>query len=178
MTPRVLLLAAGHGRRAGGPKIWREHEGRPMIEAQLEFLKSVTELARVAVSIQEPWRERCETISPEVKWVSVDPDASPLASLQALIRAARVERSFIYHVDMPVFDASIFAKLAESIVDAAPSHQERRGHPVLLTSTTLLDILQLKPDLDRLDEYLRRKGTVSVAVDSDLIFKNDNGVAA
>lgn len=178
MSPRVLLLAAGHGRRAGGPKIWREHEGRPMIEAQLEFLKTVTELSRVAVSIQEPWRERCESISPEVKWVGVDPDASPLASLQALIRAARVERSFVYHVDMPVFDAAVFAKLAESRLDAVPSFEGKRGHPVLLTTPTLLEILHLSPELDRLDEFLRRHGITEVPVKSALILKNQNGALA
>lgn len=177
-APRVLLLAAGHGRRAGGPKAWLEHEGKPMLEAQLDFLRTITPLSRVSVSVQAAWLERCRGLSDEAGWTPVDPDLSPLASLQSLIRSARVERSFVYHVDMPVFDAAVFAKLAEAPGDAAPMHGGRRGHPVMLSTITLLDVLRLNPEKDRLDEFLGKRGVEAVAVDSPLIHKNLNEAAA
>lgn len=176
--PRVLLLAAGHGRRAGGPKAWADYDGRPMLEAQLEFLRTIAEPAKIAISIQREWLERCRALAPDVNWVPVDPDLQPLASLQALIRAGRVEASFVYHVDMPVFDASVFAKLAEAAGDATPVFGGRRGHPVFLTTFALLDVLRLDPAKDRLDAFLAKRGTVAVAVDSDLILANRNEPAA
>jgi len=174
VTPRVLLLAAGHGKRAGGPKAWIERGGKPMLAAQLEFLLTMVPPSKITVSIQEAWLERCLALSPEVRWVPVDPDASPLASLIALIRAGRVERSFVYHVDMPVFDAVVFGALAEMQCDAVPSFKNKRGHPVLLTVPTLLDVLRLNPASDRLDEYLGRRGVEDVPVESGLILKNEN----
>lgn len=174
IPPRVLLLAAGHGRRAGGPKAWLERDGKPMLAAQLEFLATMLPPAKVTVSIQEAWLDKCRALSPEVRWVPVDPDASPLASLQALIRAGRVERSFVYHVDMPVFDATVFGRLAEAKSDASPMFGTKRGHPVLLTVPTLLEVLRLDSEADRLDEFLGKKGVEAIPVESELILKNLN----
>jgi CTP:molybdopterin cytidylyltransferase MocA len=176
--PRVLLLAAGHGRRAGGPKAWRDHEGKPMLERQLEFLTGFVEPSKIAVSIQAEWLERCRALSGAVSWVPVDPDLSAFASLQSLIRAAKVEPSFVYHVDMPVFDASVFAKLAEAAGDASPVHEGRRGHPVFLTTITLLDLLRVSPAAGRLDEFLAQRGTIGVEVASPLIHANLNEAPA
>ncbi len=173
-APRVLLLAAGHGRRAGGPKAWAPCGGATMLEAHLAFLDNLVGPAKVTVSIQRPWLDRCLGLSGQVRWVPVDPDASPLASLQALIRAGRVERSFVYHVDMPVFDPSVFEKLAAAPGDAVPSFRGKRGHPVLLGVPTLLDVLRLNPADDRLDEFLGRRGIADVPVESELILRNDN----
>lgn len=177
-APRVMLLAAGHGRRAGGAKAWLDYEGKPMLQAQLEFLAAVAPPAKITVSIQAEWLERCRALAPEVRWVTVDPDLQPLASLQSMIRAGRVENSFVYHVDMPVFDAAVFSKLAETGGDAVPAFRTKRGHPVLLSALTLLEVLRLKPETDRLDAFLRERGIVEVAVESEKILRNDNEVAA
>ncbi|MBI5245717.1 MAG: nucleotidyltransferase family protein [Elusimicrobia bacterium] len=176
--PRVLLLAAGHGRRAGGPKAWMPRDGKPLVEAQLDFLMTVTLPEKIAVAIQAEWLDYCRELSSKVLWVPVNPDASPLASLQALIRASRVEKSYILHVDMPVFDPDVFAKLAAAKGDAVPSFKEKRGHPVLLTTITLLDVQRLNPETDRLDEFLGRRGIEAVPVDCELILTNLNGVEA
>lgn len=172
--PRVLLLAAGHGRRAGGPKAWMPRDGKPLVEAQLDFLMKVTLPEKIAVAIQGDWLDYCRELSSKVLWVPVNPDVSPLASLQALIRAARVEKSYILHVDMPVFDPSVFAKLAAAPGDAVPSFKDKRGHPVLLTTITLLDVQRLNPETDRLDEFLGRRGIEAVPVDTELILSNLN----
>lgn len=176
--PRVLLLAAGHGRRAGGPKAWLDCGGRPMLQAQLQFLKKVvSDPSKIAVSVQGEWLDRCRALSDKVTWVPVDPDLPPMASLQALIKAGRVEPSWMYHVDMPVFDAKVFEKLAEQTRDAQPAHNGKKGHPVFLTTLTLLDVLRLNPAKDRLDEFLDARGTVTVEVDTDLILRNQNEAA-
>lgn len=173
-APRVLLLAAGHGRRAGGPKALAPFGGATMLEAHLAFLDNLVGPAKVSVSIQQPWLDRCLGMSGQVRWVPVDPDASPLASLQALIRAGRVERSFVYHVDMPIFAPAVFEKLAGAAGDVVPSFNGKRGHPVLLGVPTLLEVLRLNPANDRLDEFLGKRGVVDVPVETDVILKNDN----
>ena len=55
---QVYLLAAGHGRRAGGPKAWQDYEGKPLLERQIEFLTKHFEPSAIAVSIQEEWKDR------------------------------------------------------------------------------------------------------------------------
>ena len=172
--PRVLLLAGGHGRRAGGPKAWMPRGGKPLVETQLDFLTTVTSPERISVAIQADWLDYCRDLSSKVLWVPADPDLTPLASLQTVIRAARVEKSYVLHVDMPVFDASVFAALAASGGDAVPSFKGKRGHPVLLTTITLLDVMRLNPETDRLDEFLGRRGIASVPVESELILSNLN----
>ena len=176
--PRVLLLAAGHGRRVGGPKAWLPYSGKPLVEAQLDFLMTVTLPEKISVAIQADWLDYCRDLSSKVVWVPVNPDLTPLASLQSLIHATRVEKSFILHVDMPVFDQAVFAKLAAAKGDAVPSFGDKRGHPVLLTTITLLDVQRLNPETDRLDEFLGRRGIESVPVESELVLCNLNEAAA
>jgi CTP:molybdopterin cytidylyltransferase MocA len=175
--PRVLLLAAGHGRRAGGPKAWMPRGGKPLVEAQLDFLMTMTLPEKICVAIQADWLDYCRELSSKVLWVPVNPDLPALSSLQSLIRADRVEKSYVLHVDMPVFDPVVFAQLAASGGDAVPSFNGKRGHPVLLSTLTLLDVQRLDPGRDRLDEFLGRRGIAVVPVESELILSNLNAAA-
>ncbi len=167
---QAYLLAAGRGRRAGGPKAWIECEGRPLLERQLEFLIARIPAARIAVSIQKEWLPRCEEISRDVRWVPCDPDAKPLASLQTLLRASPMRGwASLHHVDMPVWDARLWDALeaatsggAEAVI---PCYGGRRGHPVLLAPTLAVPMLALLPDLHRLDWWLRKRNVLEVAVD-------------
>ena len=62
---QAYLLAGGNGSRAGGPKAWRDLEGRSLMERQVTFLTSRFRPESVAVSIQEGWRDRCVQIELE-----------------------------------------------------------------------------------------------------------------
>jgi CTP:molybdopterin cytidylyltransferase MocA len=134
---RAYLLAAGHGRRSGGPKAWREVDGQALLVRHVAFAREHFGEANLTVAIQSEWHRRCEDLSSLVRWVSVDPDAPPLASLLALTRAVPLDRwGFVYHVDMPLWDISIFERLAararaEPRVDAVvPTYEGKGGHPV------------------------------------------------
>ncbi len=61
---RVLLLAAGRGRRSGGPKAWRPYEGTTLLEAQLSFFRGLVDDKNISIAIQQDWRERCSALSP------------------------------------------------------------------------------------------------------------------
>ncbi|MBI3298489.1 MAG: nucleotidyltransferase family protein [Elusimicrobia bacterium] len=179
----VYLLAAGHGRRAGGPKAWLESEGRPLLARQLEFLLRRFPPASVAVSVQEAWLERCRALQPAVRWVSVDPEASPLASLQALMRALPLTSwAFLYHVDMPVWNDELFTLLGtfppkdrdrpyEAVV---PTHGGGGGHPVLLSPFLREPLAVLPPESGRLDHFLRGRRTFRVEVPYPCVVENWN----
>jgi len=171
---RVRLLAAGRGKRAGGPKAWGPYAGKTLLEAQLVFLATVTAPENIDIAIQAEWLERCRALSPRVNWVAADPDAAAMASLQALIKASPRARSFVLHVDMPVFDLRVWNALVDAPGDAVPVHEGRRGHPVLLTAETLDEAARLDPATGRLDELLRSRALTEVPVATDVILANLN----
>ena len=172
---RVLLLAAGRGRRSGGPKAWREYEGTTMLEAQLAFFRGLVGDHGLSVSIQSEWHARCAALSRDVTWVGADPDASPLASLQSLISASPAARSFVLHVDMPIFVREIYEGLWKLKDDAvAPVFEGRRGHPVLLGPKSLAGIAELDPAKDRLDHWLRGRHVAEAPVSTGVIHLNLN----
>lgn len=176
---RVLLLAAGRGRRAGGPKAWRTYGGKTLLEAQLEFFGALVGPAGLSVAIQEDWRSRCDGSSPETVWVAADPDASPLDSLQRLIAASPAVRSFVLHVDMPIFERAVYESLRAAPGDVVvPTFGGRRGHPVLLSPQAQKEVCGLDPAKDRLDEWLRRRGAVEVSVATAAIHRNLNEPAS
>lgn len=183
MSPRVYLLAAGRGRRMGGPKAWVEHEGRPLLARHMDFLLAVCPPESVAVSIQEEWLERCRALHPEALWVPVDPDKSPLASLQTLLRKAPLSApGYLYHVDMPLWDKGLFDALAAAVPPAEaagefaviPRREGRRGHPVLLLPRAQAPILALDPGKDRLDRWLGDNPVRYVQTSSPLARENWN----
>jgi molybdenum cofactor cytidylyltransferase len=176
---RVLLLAAGRGRRAGGPKAWREFEGKTLLEAHLAFFGGLLGADSISVSIQEEWRARCAGLSTRASWVAADPDAYPLHSLQRLIRSSPPRRSFVLHVDMPVFSPDVYVALLAANADAAvPVFNGKRGHPVLLSPKSLEEIARLDPARDRLDAWLRSRDVAEIPVATDAIFRNMNEAAA
>jgi CTP:molybdopterin cytidylyltransferase MocA len=177
---RVYLLAAGRGKRAGGPKAWLEHQGRPLLERQVHFLRSLFPGDRIAVSIQADWLGQCLALDPRVRWVGVDPDLSPLASLQALWRALPLESwGLVYHVDMPVWEPALFRALQEAAESSekdavVPSLQGKRGHPVALAPRAAEALLALDPAVDRLDQWLRAHQVEELEVSSPSAVENWN----
>jgi CTP:molybdopterin cytidylyltransferase MocA len=177
---QVYLLAAGRGRRAGGPKAWRDCAGRPLLERQLDFLRGLFPAPSIAVSIQADWLERCRALEPAAVWVPVDAEAPALTSVLALARALPLTRpAFLYHVDMRAWEAEVFGILAErgaaGGADAVvPVEGGRRGHPVLLLPQIEDGLLVLDPERDRLDVWLRSRSLAEMEVPCPCIHDNWN----
>jgi molybdenum cofactor cytidylyltransferase len=105
----------------------------------------------------------------------VDPDVSALSSLQRVIEASPKTRSFILHVDMPIFETSVYEALWKTSGEAVvPVFAGRRGHPVLLSPAVLAEISRLDSSKDRLDVFLRSRGAVEVPVLTEIIHRNLN----
>jgi CTP:molybdopterin cytidylyltransferase MocA len=186
LPEQVYLLAAGKGRRAGGPKAWRLVDGRSLLERQIGFLLTLFEPSSIAVTIQEAWRERVLNIHREIAWVAEDPDASPLAALKSLVAAAPLKSwAFVYHVDMPLWVPGLFEALDRRISAAehegfealAPVCAGRKGHPVLLSPALAASLAALDPQKDRLDYWLRTRKEGGVEVPFGCIHENWNSPA-
>lgn len=177
----VYLLAAGRGQRAGGPKAWIRHEGRGLLQRQMDFLSGRFRAKNIYVTIQKEWEARCADMCDASVWVSENPEASVLHALQALIRASGAKHpSYLYHVDMPVWHADIFDALSaedffQKGADAAvPIFKARAGHPVLLSCRAQKDILKLDENTHRLDHWLRSRKVVRVDVRNGAVLENWN----
>lgn len=172
MSGRSFLLAAGHGRRAGGPKAWLARDGRTLLERQLDFLVPRFGAKEVFVSVQEPWLPRCRALAADVRWIAVDPDAEAIDSLRDLARAAGTpDWTFVHHVDMPVWEPAVFDALRPGDFDAAaPRFEGRRGHPVLL-SPGAAGALET---MTRLDVWLRGRRVREVDVPFPCVRENWN----
>lgn len=179
----VYLLAAGWGKRAGGPKAWLEDKGKSLMARQFEFLLHRFPPASIAVSIQAAWLERCMAIHPQVRWIPVDPDASPLASLQALLKALPMSAwSFLFHVDMPVWEEELFYLLSSHLPKdgsatheaLVPTHGGRGGHPVFLAPGLGAPLAALDPVKDRLDHFLKSRRIRHVEVPYPCVLENWN----
>jgi len=180
---QAYLLAAGRGRRAGGPKAWRDCAGRPLLERQIEFLRGVIPTGGIAASVQAGWEERCRALRGGVRWVAVDPAAPALASVLALAKALPLDRwTFLLHVDMRVWEPGIFRALAGRIPAAesagvealVPVQAGRRGHPVLLSPRLKEALAALDPARDRLDLWLRSRRVAEIEAASPCIHDNWN----
>ena len=176
----VYLLAAGKGQRAGGPKAWQERDGRALLETQVDFLRPRFDADAITVSIQPAWLDRCVRLLPGAHWIGVDADATPLGALQALLRARPLDRwSFLYHVDMPVWEEALFEQLASGITSSlhaarVPTFHGRGGHPVLLAPRCHDALLALDAGTDRLDHWLRTASVERVELPFACIRENWN----
>lgn len=173
---KAYLLAAGRGKRAGGPKALKMTNGRTWLEQQIEFLLTLFTPENIAVSIQKEWLNTARAINRAVTWVPVNPDDSPLASLQLLMGHSPIKDwASLHHVDMPVFDKSLFTAPTNSKAEAIiPSFKGKKGHPVLLSLNLQKPILALNSETDRLDHFLRTRKTEIVEAGSDAILANHN----
>jgi CTP:molybdopterin cytidylyltransferase MocA len=174
---QAYLLAAGNGRRAGGPKAWALHHGRTLLETQLDFLKTVVGSQMIGVTIQADWADRCSKLGSGARFVPVDPHAKPMGALQALVRACPPAGwVFVHHVDMPVWEPKLFESVyaARSGDATAPKKDGHKGHPVLLSKETCEALLKLDPEKDRLDVFLRGRKESAVETTFDCIFANWN----
>lgn len=159
---RAYLLAAGRGKRAGGPKAWLSSDGVSLLERQLRYLSEIVPANAISVSIQAGWEERCRALLPGGRFVPVDPDASAFSSFRALLDDRSLRGwSSLHHVDMPVWEKSLFAVPENTDAHALiPVFGDRGGHPVLLNENLGDALMALDPITGRLDHFLAAQKTL------------------
>lgn len=180
----VLVLAAGRGVRAGGPKALHVVHGCPWWQSQHDRLKSA-DLPAVWV-VSERVRASMLASGNEPEHVVVADDTAPMfASIAAGVREiawvhAAPSGAFVLPVDVPAPGSDIFATLAHAIADptaanaAIPTYRGHRGHPVFLRWEFVTSrVLPADPGGARLDRLIA-EACIEVPVQNTSVLANLN----
>lgn len=179
----VLILAAGAGQRAGGPKAWGLVGNRFWLEIQLDRLRASAP-RHVRITLAAPPPESATGLLQDLPWVlNPAPELGPFLSLQIGLAALPPPEVpvFVLPVDVPAAGQGVFEALlsgAGGAMAAVPVVNGRGGHPVLLAPAARAALLALDPrDPDsRLDSWLRRDPAAvrRVAVGDACVLRNLN----
>lgn len=133
----AVILAAGRGRRMGGPKAFLPYGDGTLLDAQLRALRGASRIAVVVAA------DLCEGPKPLTQGqVLLVPnprvEEGPFISIQLGLAALGGDvPALIVPVDCPVaLDAPrlLLAAVTSGCFWIAPIHDGRKGHPVLLTA--------------------------------------------
>ena len=199
----AVLVAGGHGRRAGGPKALAMRDGRLMWRWQVAAMRAAGcgTIAAVLHPMAMPASNVAEALA-HVRCVEADADAEMIASLQLGLRAlARAQPDgrnagptrpvFMLPVDCPCPGAPVFAALGRAAVALELQSQpwqvvrpwvdtssgRRRGHPVVLGPALIGAVVSLDARtgrLDRLISALPETQRIDVQVKDERICGNFN----
>ncbi len=184
-----LILAAGEGRRAGGPKALLKLEGKTFLEIAIGHLRQAG-LDPVVAVLGARAGEIRKVVDRQGALLADNPDwpRGMFSSLQVGLRALAAEQRgepgpegvVVSLVDHPFVQCSTIRRLLESFdpaeVDALlPRHRGRSGHPVLLGRRVLDAVLEADRDAT-LRDLLFQKGVrvKRLEVDDPGILKNIN----
>lgn len=162
-APWVIVLAAGKGRRMGGPKLVMDAGGRPWWRVQSERL--------AAAGVRPIWVVAAEHAGLGLPGLVVvgDGDAAMFESVRAGVAAWRERRGealtgpseagvFVIPVDVPAPAAGVWGAVSELACrlgrPAAPERARRHGHPVFLPGPWAERVVNA-PAGARLDDLLR-----------------------
>jgi molybdenum cofactor cytidylyltransferase len=149
-----LVLAAGAGRRFGGPKQLAPFDGRPLLEHALRALAQTPGLVRRVVVLGA----RAQEIAAAVDLHGVEPvvvagwEEGQAASLRAGVAALGPDLDAVVVTlgDQPLIGPATIARLAAEAAGPAPAARATwggvPGHPVLLRRPLLDAIPELRGD--------------------------------
>ena len=127
----VIVLAAGHGKRMGGPKLFTEHEGRTFLERILQRCRETS--ARVTLVSDPRFRPRLEALlstlpAPFPRIVEADGTLDMLDSVQAALRAGPYEPGvWLWPVDAPFISAAGWRRAVEKVARVPNSVRKLRA---------------------------------------------------
>lgn len=186
MTDHIIVLAAGRGRRAGGPKalhkvgteLWADTQARRLARTGLPHRWVVSEtvargLLTHDVHVMIPSDETAPMF------------ASIVAGVESIVADGITPRGvFILPVDVPAPEPEMFRRLSVALDEtpdcaaAVPLHGGMRGHPVYLSWRLVQERLlgRAVSSEDRLDHVIDalRPPAIEVAVDDPSVLVNLN----
>jgi molybdenum cofactor cytidylyltransferase len=180
--PPCIVLAAGKGSRAGGPKALREIDGRPLVSHQLDALAAVG-VSRAIVVVRRELEAEIRRCGARDVCINDEPDlgqfSSVLAGAACVLRDESASAAFVLPVDVPCPSAAVWRALAESLgaaLCAQPRFHGRGGHPLLCARALVASLCTIALDRDdaRLDVQLHRVSRAVVEVDDARVIANWN----
>jgi molybdenum cofactor cytidylyltransferase len=152
----AAILAAGESRRMGRPKALVPFEGLTFVEHLLQ----ATNHPRVGI-VRVVLGANAESIQAELKLdqetvvVNQDWQQGQLSSIQCAIRSLPADETaglLLCPVDHPLISSQLVSRLiAEFDSDrkliVVPTHQGRRGHPVIFHASLCAELLDASPNI-------------------------------
>jgi nicotine blue oxidoreductase len=131
-----VVLAAGAGRRVGGPKALLPIDGRTFVERAVALLRRPG-VAEVLVVVGHEAERVARLVHPPDQVVrNPDPDAGMLGSILRALDAAESRGAgavLLHPVDHPLVGVETIDRVVDALeagaLVAVPSHEGRRGHP-------------------------------------------------
>ncbi len=179
----VVVLAAGRGRRWGGPKALAVHAGQTFLCRVLETVSGFAERVVVVVppGVSTPWIPGWDG----TLWVeNPQPKEGMFSSVRlGLTKLGPLRQTLIFPVDHPLVRRETIEALGaggQSVPDASqrvvvPTLGGRGGHPVLIGRRAALALLEVGPE-STLRDAMRGVGTepVRIPVEDPGIIRNIN----
>jgi molybdenum cofactor cytidylyltransferase len=142
-----LVLAAGEGRRFGGPKQLARVDGRPLIEHALAALAELERVVVVLGAYADEVRAGADLGAAEVVVCSAWADGMSASLRCGLTALDGVDEVVITLADQPFLNAAVVARVrsmpgtaARAVYDGAP------GHPVVVRRPLLARAGELRGD--------------------------------
>jgi molybdopterin-guanine dinucleotide biosynthesis protein A len=98
------ILAGGKGTRIGGDKLWKQYQGRCLVDYPLQLLKSMELKALVSVARDQPRQdlERLQQTYPEIQLIEdCENGGGPLVAIASVISQSPTDWVLMLPVDMP-----------------------------------------------------------------------------
>ncbi|HEY8271858.1 MAG TPA: nucleotidyltransferase family protein [Pseudobdellovibrionaceae bacterium] len=165
-----ILLAAGFGKRMGGNKALMNFNGKPWALTQLQQIAEAGLTKTLLVTNPDSAMALTKILSqipskflPQTTLLTNPyPEKGPFSSLQLAIAAGLEESSFLCPIDVPLSAKTLKImrrswRQTHEIEALIPLYQERKGHPVILSSNLQRSLLCLSSDSPeaRLDFILK-----------------------
>jgi len=165
-----VILAAGESTRAGAFKMALEIDGKTVIERCIEGMRTVC--GRIIV-VGGFAIERITKILGDYPHVEIvfnkDYKQGMFTSVKIGISDVHAQAFFLTPGDYPLIGGNVYRKMLEADDDIViPTYNGRKGHPVLMRSHLIVQILA-KPDSYNLRDFTRAKGYSTIAVDDEAI---------
>lgn len=163
-----IVLAAGEGRRFGGPKQLAELRGRPLVEYALAAMFAVPAIERIVVVLGAGAgriRDQADLEGADVV-VAEDWSEGISASLRVGVAAlADAEAVVVLLADQPLITPQVIAAVVDRSDSRAPAARATfggtPGHPVVIKRALFSDVARLEGDSGARD-LLELAGMVTV----------------
>lgn len=170
-----ITLAAGFSSRMGKFKMEMLLEGKTLIERSVESLDKVCSKIIVVAGYKI---ERIKKILKSYEKVEVilnkEFEKGMFSSVKIGISQIKTKKFFLLPGDIPFVKEKVFRKLLSKKGDIIiPVFQGRKGHPVLINSSLIIEILD-EPEDSNLKIFIDKKGFTTVEVqDESILFDID-----
>ncbi|MGZ5543666.1 MAG: nucleotidyltransferase family protein [Limisphaerales bacterium] len=180
----AIVLAAGQGRRMGGPKWQLKIAGRSFLDHVLQTLRDAG-LSQIVCVVGRQFPARVQGLFPGVAFVpNNQANAAMLSSVKiGLTQLMDLRGVLIVPVDHPLVRKRTYTALMEKFIEDAdsvvkPIHQEQSGHPILIPQRLFAQIMR-SDSQESLNELIRTSNLKQVRLpcDDPGILNNINTVA-